>query len=58
LTLIYAIENDDFTAGAALPIIVILGILAAYFGQVPFEPTLAMSLLSSILIVILVQEGD
>lgn len=58
LTLIYAIENDDFTAGAALPFVVIVGILAAYFGHAPSEPTLAMCFLSSILALILIQEGD
>lgn len=58
LILIYAIENDDFNAGVVLPFIVILGILVAYFGQVPSGPTLAMCLLSSILALLLIQEGD
>lgn len=58
LILIYAIENDDFKAGTVLPFIVIVGILAAYFGQVPSWPMLAMCLLSSILGLILIQEGD
>ena len=58
LILIYAIENDDFRAGAVLPFIVIAGILVAYFGQVPSWSTLAMSVLTSILALILIQEGD
>lgn len=58
LILIYGIENNDFKAGVALPFIAAFGILVAYFGQAPFELTLAVCFLSSIIAVILIQEGD
>jgi len=58
LILIYAIEKDDFRSGAAIPFVALLGLLAGYFGQPPFELTLGLCVLASILVIILVQEGD
>jgi len=58
LILIYAIENDDFRSGALVPFVALFGLLVGYFGQPPFELTLGLCVLASILVVILIQEGD
>lgn len=56
LTLLYAIETDDARYGALIPFIALFGILVAYFGQPPFETTLALCVSVSILAVLIIQE--
>jgi len=58
LAFIYAVENDDFKAGASIPLIAAFGLAVGYFGQPPLEQTLALCALGSVLAVVLIQEGD
>lgn len=58
LVLIYAIEHDSYKSGLSIPFVVALGIVAGYLGKPPFELTLGLCVLTSILAVILIQEGD
>lgn len=58
LTLIYAIENDDFRSGFAIPFIAISALVIGYFGQAPVGFALLSCLLGAMLATILVQEGD
>jgi hypothetical protein len=56
--LIYAIENDSFKSGVSIPLIAALGLALGYFGKPPLELTFGLCVLSSILAIILIQEGD
>jgi uncharacterized membrane protein len=53
--LLYAMEKDSTAYGALVPFIALLGILLAYFGQAPFETTLALSFFVSLFVALLIQ---
>jgi len=57
LTLIYAVERDDYKSGALIPFVALFGILIAYFGQPPFELTVALCFFVSMFAVVLIQKG-
>lgn len=58
LDLIYALEENDFMAGAMVPFIALIGFAVGYLMQPPVEETLLSCFLGAVLALILVQEGE
>jgi len=56
--LLYAMEENSFQAGLALPFIIIVGVITGYFGQPPLDATLFSSFLGAVLAFVLSQEDQ
>jgi len=56
--LLYAMEENSFQVGLALPFIIVVGVLTGYFGQPPLSETLFSSFLGAVLAFVLTQEED
>lgn len=54
LVLIYAIEEDDFNKGFAVPILFVIAVIIGYYGAPPVAETIFLCILGSILAVIIV----
>lgn len=57
IDLIYAYEEDDFTAGAMVPLIALIGFVIGYLMQPPTEETLISCVLGALLALVLIAEG-
>lgn len=58
LSLIYAIENNDFKAGAFVPILLALAIITGIFAQPPSAPTFGLCILTAIFGAVMIQQGE
>ncbi len=58
LGLAYAIENNEFGAGAVVPILIVFAIIIGYFGQPPLPATLGLSFFTTTFGIIMIQEGE
>lgn len=59
LSLIYAIEENNFFKGFLVPILFVLAGITGYYGKAPIEETIVLCILGSILALIIAStEGD
>jgi hypothetical protein len=58
LSLIYAVENNEFASGALVPILIVVAVLIGIFAQPPALPTFGLCIFTSIFGVIMIQRGE
>ena len=58
LSLIYAVENNDFKSGAFVPILIAMAVITGVFAQPPALPTFGLCVFTSIFGVIMIQQGE